>query len=56
VRRQEVALVGAGNAAGQATVYLASGSRSWFLVRGSAGGEYVALSDRPHCGRPNVES
>ena len=47
---QEVALVGAGNSAGQAAVYLASQvAKVWLLVRGRRPGvEHVALSRRPH--------
>ena len=54
---QEVALVGAGNSAGQAAVYLASQvAKVWLLVRGPRPrGEHVALPRRPHRGLPNVE-
>src|SRR5712664_1402545 len=54
---QEVALVGAGNAAGQATVYLASRvAKVWFLVRGSGLEASMSryLIDRI-AARPNVE-
>ena len=49
---QEVALVGAGNSAGQAVVYLASQvQKVWLLVRGAEPrGEHVALSGRAHRG------
>ena len=47
---QEVALVGAGNSAGQAAVYLASQVKKvWLLARGAEPGrQHVALSGRPH--------
>ena len=47
---QEVALVGAGNSAGQAAVYLADRLRKvWLLVRGhSLDADHVALSGRAH--------
>ena len=47
---QEVALVGAGNSAGQAAVYLASQVKKvWLLARGAEPGrEHVALSGRAH--------
>src|SRR5713101_5778466 len=47
---QEVALVGAGNSAAQAVVYLATQVRKvWLLVRGPEfGSKDVALSRRPH--------
>jgi thioredoxin reductase (NADPH) len=54
---QEVALVGAGNAAGQATVYLASRvAKVWFLVRGPGLEASMSryLIDRI-AARPNVE-
>jgi thioredoxin reductase (NADPH) len=54
---QEVALVGAGNAAGQATVYLASQvAKVWFLVRGPGLEASMSryLIDRI-AARPNVE-
>jgi len=54
---QEVALVGAGNSAGQATVYLASHvAKVWLLVRGGdlAAGMSRYLVDRI-AGLPNVE-
>ena len=46
---QEVALVGAGNSAGQAVVYLASQAKKvWMIVRGARSQrQHVALSDRP---------
>ncbi len=49
---QEVALVGAGNSAGQAAVYLASrAAKVWMLVRGSGPRrDHVELSGRPHRG------
>ena len=49
---QEVALVGAGNSAGQAVVYLASQvAKVWLLVRGPRPrGEHVALPRRSHRG------
>ena len=48
--QQEVALVGAGNSAGQAAVYLAThAAKVWLLVRGGdLGGEHVALPGGPH--------
>ena len=55
--RQEVALVGAGNAAGQATVYLASQvAKVWLLVRGPGLEASMSryLIDRI-AARPNVE-
>ena len=54
---QEVALVGAGNSAGQATVYLASqGAKVWLLVRGANLEASMSryLIDRIR-GLPNVE-
>ena len=54
---QEVALVGAGNSAGQAAVYLASqGAKVWMLVRGSdlAASMSRYLVDRIE-GLPNIE-
>ncbi len=47
---QEVALVGAGNSAGQAVVYLAGmAAKVWLLVRGAGlEFEHVALPDRSH--------
>jgi thioredoxin reductase (NADPH) len=54
---QEVALVGAGNSAGQAVVYLAShAAKVWILVRGHDLGATMSryLVDRIH-GLPNVE-
>ena len=50
---QEVALVGAGNSAGQAVVYLASQvAKVWLLVRGrEPRGQHVALPGRPHRAR-----
>ena len=47
---QEVALVGGGNSAGQAVVYLAGqAAKVWLLVRGPRSrSEHVALSRRPH--------
>jgi len=54
---QEVALVGAGNAAGQAAVYLASQvAKVWFLVRGPGLEASMSryLIDRI-AARPNVE-
>ncbi len=47
---QEVALVGAGNSAGQATVYIAGQvAKVWLLVRGrDLEFEHVALSRRPY--------
>src|SRR5215467_12319708 len=54
---QEVALVGAGNSAGQATVYLASrAAKVWMLVRGSGLAARMSryLVDRIE-GLPNVE-
>ena len=47
---QEVALVGAGNSAGQAAVYLRSQvAKVWLIVRGAQPrSEHVALSGRPH--------
>jgi thioredoxin reductase (NADPH) len=54
---QEVALVGAGNSAGQATVYLASQvAKVWFLVRGTGLEASMSryLIDRI-AARPNVE-
>ena len=49
---QEVALVGAGNSAGQAAVYLASQVKKvWLLVRGAQPRrQHVALSGRAHRG------
>ena len=49
---QEVALVGAGNSAGQAAVYLASQVKKvWLLARGEQPGrQHVALSGRAHRG------
>jgi thioredoxin reductase (NADPH) len=55
--RQEVALVGAGNSAGQAVVYLAShAAKVWMLVRGRDLGATMSryLVDRIR-GLPNVE-
>jgi thioredoxin reductase (NADPH) len=55
--RQEVALVGAGNSAGQAAVYLAGqGVKVWMLVRGSSLAANMSryLVDRIE-GLPNVE-
>jgi thioredoxin reductase (NADPH) len=46
--RQEVALVGAGNSAGQAAVYLASREGLAFGPRRRPRGERVALPRRPH--------
>src|SRR5215475_6281611 len=57
VAGQEVALIGAGNSAGQATVYLASkAAKVWLLVRGSDLGARMSryLVDRI-TGLPNVE-
>jgi thioredoxin reductase (NADPH) len=54
---QEVALVGAGNSAGQATVYLASQTRKvWLIVRGASLAASMSryLVDRI-AGLPNVE-
>src|SRR5262245_20893513 len=54
---EEVALIGAGNSAGQATVYLASkAAKVWLLVRGSDLGARMSryLVDRI-TGLPNVE-
>jgi thioredoxin reductase (NADPH) len=52
---QEVALVGAGNSAGQATVYLASrAAKVWLIVRGrtpASRSRYLVTARRP----PNVE-
>jgi len=49
---QEVALVGAGNSAGQAVVYLAGQvAKVWLLMRGpDPRGEHVTLPRRPHRG------
>ena len=51
---QEVALVGGGNSAGQAVVYLAGqATKVWLLVRGSElEFEHVTLPRRPHRGTP----
>jgi thioredoxin reductase (NADPH) len=54
---QEIALVGAGNSAGQAAVYLASqGAKVWMIVRGSSLAASMSryLVDRIE-GLPNVE-
>ena len=50
---QEVALVGGGNSAGQAAVFLSThASKVHMLVRGAGPRrDHVALSDRPHRGR-----
>ena len=55
--QQEVALVGAGNSAGQAAVYLASqGGKVWMLVRGASLADSMSryLVDRIE-GLPNIE-
>ncbi len=53
-RGEEVVVVGGGNSAGQAAVFLAqTAKRVHMLVRSErAGGEHVALSDSPHRTEP----
>ena len=54
---EEVALVGGGNSAGQAVVFLAPKVKQLHLIvrRERPGRHDVALSDRPHRALPNVE-
>jgi len=57
VRRRGVVLVGGGNSAGQAAVYLSGhASKVWMLVRGPrASRQHVEVPDRPIAATPNIE-
>jgi thioredoxin reductase (NADPH) len=55
LRRQEVALVGGGNSAGQATVFLAARGEVTLIATAAAKRDHVAISGRADRGLPNVE-